>query len=151
LLTAPFGSLSNNARGGRLVSIDFLRNGVSEHESSNLVLVEAERRFSARSHDPKTCIDLPLQLNGTRFMQRVWQVLVNLLVGAGGTSAGLAELLAIRFCAIRTVCCANPLPLDTPCHRIVSVRGLAECAVTRWDQSCKSSFSYLKHEGCALT
>jgi len=149
-LIAPFGPLSITARGRYLVGIDFSADGVSERRSSNPVLEEAERQLFAYFLNPKTRFNLPLQLDGTRFMRRVWQALADIPTGTVETYGSLAESLGSCARAVGSACRANPLPLIIPCHRVVSARGVGGyCGRTagpfldikRW---------LLRHEGCAL-
>ena len=74
---------------------------------------------------PAIGLDLPLDLRGTAFQQRVWQALRDL--PAGGT-ASYAEIAArigapssVR--AVAQACGANPVAIAVPCHRVVRTDG----------------------------
>jgi AraC family transcriptional regulator, regulatory protein of adaptative response / methylated-DNA-[protein]-cysteine methyltransferase len=70
---------------------------------------------------PGIGLDLPLDVRGTAFQQRVWQVLREI---PAGTTATYSEIAA-RIGAPRSVravagaCAANPLAVAIPCHRVV--------------------------------
>jgi AraC family transcriptional regulator of adaptative response/methylated-DNA-[protein]-cysteine methyltransferase len=69
--------------------------------------------------------DLPLDIQGTVFRQRVWQALRAIPVGATTSYARLAESIgeprAAR--AVAQACASNPLAVAVPCHRVVRSDG----------------------------
>lgn len=71
--------------------------------------------------------DLPLDIRGTAFQQRVWQVLRAIPSGEtrtyGQVAAALGTLQAVR--AVARACAANPLAVAIPCHRVVRRDGAA--------------------------
>ncbi len=75
--------------------------------------------------EPKQALDLPLDLRGTAFQQRVWQTLCRIPPGETRTYGQLAEMVgnprAIR--AVARSCATNPVSLAVPCHRVVGADG----------------------------
>ena len=75
--------------------------------------------------EPKQALDLPLDLRGTAFQQRVWQTLCQIQAGETRTYAQLAQMVgnpkAIR--AVARSCATNPVSLAVPCHRVVGSDG----------------------------
>jgi AraC family transcriptional regulator of adaptative response/methylated-DNA-[protein]-cysteine methyltransferase len=75
--------------------------------------------------EPKQALDLPLDLRGTAFQQRVWRTLCDIPAGETRTYAQLAAMAgnpkAIR--AVARSCATNPVSLAVPCHRIVGSDG----------------------------
>jgi AraC family transcriptional regulator of adaptative response/methylated-DNA-[protein]-cysteine methyltransferase len=69
--------------------------------------------------------DLPLDVRGTAFQQRVWQALREVPPGTTVTYAELARRIgsprAVR--AVAGACAANPLAVAIPCHRVVRTDG----------------------------
>jgi AraC family transcriptional regulator of adaptative response/methylated-DNA-[protein]-cysteine methyltransferase len=70
---------------------------------------------------PALGLDLPLDVRGTAFQQRVWQALRSV---PAGTTASYSEIarrigapLAVR--AVAQACAANRLAVAIPCHRVV--------------------------------
>ena len=76
-------------------------------------------------HEPKQALDLPLDLRGTAFQQRVWSTLCTIPAGETRTYAQLAEMAgspkAIR--AVARSCATNPVSLAVPCHRVIGSDG----------------------------
>jgi AraC family transcriptional regulator of adaptative response/methylated-DNA-[protein]-cysteine methyltransferase len=70
---------------------------------------------------PRIGLDLPLDVRGTAFQQRVWQALRQI---PAGQTVGYAELAARLGMpqgarAIAGACAANPVAVAIPCHRVV--------------------------------
>lgn len=81
---------------------------------------------------PSTALDLPLDIRGTAFQQRVWKILRQLPVGSTVTYKQIAHELglprAVR--AVAQACAANALAVAIPCHRVVRSDG--NLAGYRW-------------------
>lgn len=74
---------------------------------------------------PDLGLDLPLDIRGTAFQQRVWQALRKIPSGATASYAEIAERIgspkAVR--AVAGACAANTLAVAIPCHRVVRTDG----------------------------
>ncbi len=74
---------------------------------------------------PGTYFDLPLDIRGTAFQQRVWQVLSQIPVGQTLSYAQVAQQVgapkAVR--AVASACAANALAVVIPCHRVLRSDG----------------------------
>jgi AraC family transcriptional regulator of adaptative response/methylated-DNA-[protein]-cysteine methyltransferase len=74
---------------------------------------------------PKLGLDLPLDVRGTAFQQRVWRALQAIPAGATASYAEIARAIgspkAVR--AVAGACAANPIALAIPCHRVIRSDG----------------------------
>ncbi|MTV40222.1 bifunctional DNA-binding transcriptional regulator/O6-methylguanine-DNA methyltransferase Ada [Duganella radicis] len=70
---------------------------------------------------PSVGLDLPLDVRGTAFQQRVWQVLRAIPAGRRVTYAELAQLAGVPrgARAVASACAANAIAVAIPCHRVV--------------------------------
>jgi AraC family transcriptional regulator of adaptative response/methylated-DNA-[protein]-cysteine methyltransferase len=70
---------------------------------------------------PQIGFDLPLDVRGTAFQQRVWQALQQIQIGRTVSYADIARNIgapkAVR--AVARACAANHLAVAIPCHRVV--------------------------------
>jgi len=70
---------------------------------------------------PAIGLDLPLDVRGTAFQQRVWQALRDIPAGATVSYSEIARRIgspsAVR--AVAGACAANLLAVAIPCHRVV--------------------------------
>ena len=74
---------------------------------------------------PGLGLDLPLDVRGTAFQQRVWQALREIPVGRTTTYSEIAGRIgaprAVR--AVAGACAANALAVAIPCHRVLRTDG----------------------------
>jgi AraC family transcriptional regulator, regulatory protein of adaptative response / methylated-DNA-[protein]-cysteine methyltransferase len=74
---------------------------------------------------PGLGLDLPLDVQGTAFQQRVWQALREIPAGRTATYSEIAGRIgapgAVR--AVAGACAANALAVAIPCHRVVRTDG----------------------------
>jgi AraC family transcriptional regulator of adaptative response/methylated-DNA-[protein]-cysteine methyltransferase len=74
---------------------------------------------------PSIGLDLPLDVRGTAFQQRVWEALRAVPVGTTVTYADIAARIgspkAVR--AVAQACGANNLAVAIPCHRVIRSDG----------------------------
>ena len=74
---------------------------------------------------PALGLDLPLDVRGTAFQERVWQALREIPVGSTASYGQIAERIgapkAVR--AVAQACGANSLAVAIPCHRVVRSDG----------------------------
>lgn len=70
---------------------------------------------------PAQTFDMPLDVRGTAFEQRVWQALRDIPPGSTSTYSSVAARIgqpkAAR--AVARACAANPVAIAIPCHRVV--------------------------------
>ena len=74
---------------------------------------------------PGQRLDLPLDIRGTAFQQKVWAALSAIPAGKTATYTEIARAIgqpkAVR--AVAQACAANPLAIAIPCHRVVRADG----------------------------
>jgi AraC family transcriptional regulator of adaptative response/methylated-DNA-[protein]-cysteine methyltransferase len=105
----------------------------------NAQLIGADREFEqvvaqvvGFIEEPRAGLDLPLDIRGSAFQERVWQALREIPVGATASYADIARRLgapsAVR--AVAQACGANEIAVAIPCHRVV--RADAALSGYRW-------------------
>ena len=74
---------------------------------------------------PAIGLDLPLDVRGTAFQQRVWQALRKIPVGTTASYAEIAKRIGVpkSVRAVAQACAANTLAVAIPCHRVVRTDG----------------------------
>lgn len=94
---------------------------------------------------PALGLDLPLDVRGTAFQERVWQALRQIPPGSTASYSEIAERIgmprAVR--AVAQACAANHLAVAIPCHRVVRSDGAL--SGYRWGVERKREL--LKREG----
>lgn len=81
---------------------------------------------------PDAAADIPLDIQGTAFQEKVWRALQRIKPGQKASYAEVANAIgqpkAAR--AVATACAANPVAVLVPCHRVV--RGDGSLSGYRW-------------------
>ncbi|MCA1652461.1 MAG: bifunctional DNA-binding transcriptional regulator/O6-methylguanine-DNA methyltransferase Ada [Acidobacteria bacterium] len=96
---------------------------------------------------PALGLDLPLEVRGTAFQQRVWQALREIPIGSTASYTEIAARIGASngARAVAQACRANPLAVAIPCHRVVRTDG--SVSGYRWGAERKRNL--LKREGVA--
>ena len=70
---------------------------------------------------PALGLDLPLDVRGTAFQQRVWQALREIPAGSTASYAEIAERIGVPKSAraVARTCASNAIAVAIPCHRVV--------------------------------
>jgi len=74
---------------------------------------------------PRLGLELPLDVRGTAFQQRVWSALSEIPAGSTASYADIAQRIGLPRAAraVAQACAANTLAVAIPCHRIVRKDG----------------------------
>jgi AraC family transcriptional regulator of adaptative response/methylated-DNA-[protein]-cysteine methyltransferase len=77
-------------------------------------------------------VELPLDIRGTAFQERVWRMLTTIPQGQTRSYAEVARAIGQPSAAraVAAACAANPLAVVVPCHRVVRADG--DSAGYRW-------------------
>ena len=89
------------------------------------LLAEAARQLDEYFSGRRRQFDLPLDLVGTEFQQRVWKIVAAIPYGETVSYGKIAEELGDprRRRAVGAAVGANPIPIIIPCHRVIGADG----------------------------
>ena len=131
-MKSPVGKLKLVASSKALVAVlweeeppNRVKLGTMNLDPQHPILIEAERQLSEYFAGERTQFDLPLQLDGTEFQKKVWQVLRDIPFGKTKSYLDVARTIGSPD-ASRAVGAANgknPLSIVVPCHRVVGANG----------------------------
>jgi AraC family transcriptional regulator of adaptative response/methylated-DNA-[protein]-cysteine methyltransferase len=93
---------------------------------------------------PELASQLPLDIQGTAFQEKVWVALRNIAPGDTATYSEIAARIGKPTAAraVATACAANPIAVIVPCHRVVRTGG--DVSGYRWGVERKKRL--LAHE-----
>lgn len=82
-------------------------------------------RVAALADAPASGFDLPLDIRGTAFQQRVWEALRKIPAGETASYSEVAEMIGAPRStrAVAGACAANAIAIAIPCHRVVRTNG----------------------------
>ncbi|WP_068829747.1 bifunctional DNA-binding transcriptional regulator/O6-methylguanine-DNA methyltransferase Ada [Pseudomonas sp. BMS12] len=104
------------------------------------------REVVAQIEEPARAAQLPLDMRGTAFQQRVWQALRSIPAGQTRRYGELAEQLDSHARAVARACASNPLGLLVPCHRVIGASG----ALTGYRWGVPRKAALLEREGVLM-
>ncbi len=131
----PIGWLSIAASPRGLLRIDFVAQAIGSKAAGTRATgpdKEARRHLAAALRQlrdyfagRRSTFELPLDLAGTAYQQRVWRALERIPFGRTLTYGELAARLGAPggARAVGRACATNPVPVVVPCHRVVGSEG----------------------------
>jgi methylated-DNA-[protein]-cysteine S-methyltransferase len=128
VISAPFGCLGVQTElvdGSLMVSkIDYLPPDTALIPPKNALAKSFSKQCAQYFKHASSVFDVPLKPTGTPHQQKVWNATLGIGVGKTSTYGEIAKKIKSGPRAVGTACGANPYPLVTPCHRVVSAQGL---------------------------
>jgi methylated-DNA-[protein]-cysteine S-methyltransferase len=128
VISAPFGCLGVQTElvdGSLMISkIDYLQSKTALVPPANQLAKLFEKQSAQYFKNAAFVFDLPLKPAGTPHQQKVWSAAQEVAAGATKTYGEIAKQIKSGARAVGTACGANPYPLITPCHRVVSAQGV---------------------------
>jgi AraC family transcriptional regulator of adaptative response/methylated-DNA-[protein]-cysteine methyltransferase len=107
------------------------------HDDQGLQEIAKQVRQLLRA--PAAAVNIPLDIQGTAFQQKVWESLRRIPRGETRSYSEIAESIgqptAVR--AVANACASNPVALVVPCHRVVQKNG--SLAGYRWGVKRKAA------------
>jgi len=128
LFQSPVGPFLLVAREGRLVKLSFHSSPDPQPPSDprdREILETATTQLAEYFALQRKNFDLPLDLRGTDFHQRVWQALLEIPYGETTSYGELAERIGSpgQARAVGVANGANPIAIIVPCHRVIGADG----------------------------
>lgn len=86
---------------------------------------DAVKTLIRHLNDPAQPVNLPLDIRGTAFQQKVWQALREIPTGETASYSEVARRIgnpaAVR--AVARACATNRIAIAIPCHRVIGLKG----------------------------
>lgn len=132
ILPSPVGDLTLVASDRGLVAVLWpdddparVRLPAMQDRADHPVLVQAAAQLTDYFAGDRQAFDLPLDVRGTAFQQRVWAALLTIPFGQTRSYGAIAQAIG-QPTASRAVGAANgrnPLSIVAPCHRVIGGNG----------------------------
>lgn len=162
VMDSPIGRLTLTSTNVGLRSIDF---GVSDDNHqlwqpkkvggtksinvSEQILQRTSRQLEQYFAGKRMRFDIPLDIKGTLFQQKVWKALLSIPYGTTRSYQDIANVIGSPR-AVRAIGGANhrnPLPIIIPCHRVIGING----ALTGYRGGIEKKLVLLSLEGVKFT
>lgn len=148
IITTPIGKIAVMNNEHALTGVDVHAESVPYLiTGSNKLTTEIVEQLMAYFARKTSHFELPMEVSGTAFQEKVWQALKNIPFGACLTYGELAKEVNTSARAIGGACRNNPIPIIIPCHRIVAANGIGGYS-GQWRLGHKIDVKHwlLKHE-----
>ncbi len=146
----PFARLAIVAH-GLVQRVEFVGKDVALLAPCNELSVEVCRQLWAYAEDAQFAFSLPLEHEGTEYRLRIWAALREIPVGEVRSYGALAKQTGSGPRAVGGACRHNPIPVITPCHRIVSAHSMGGFAGQKESSKTQDLLEIkrwlLRHEG----
>jgi len=146
LYRTPFAVLGISTNGESVTGLDYLPTDVAPSAAKNALTREVIKQIEHYLADPKFRFDLPLQVDGSEFRKRVWNVMCTIPAGRTLTYGDVARRLNSAARAVGGACGDNRIPLIIPCHRVVARNGIGGFMHTTGDRETGIKRWLLVHE-----
>lgn len=124
VINSPIGSLCITAIYNSITHIDLFYRDIPYQQNPTLILLNAANQLTRYFNNPKHIFNLPLNPQGTKFQQKVWEILQTIPPGTTKTYSEIARQLNSSPRTIGNACRQNPIPIIIPCHRVIARNSL---------------------------
>lgn len=138
----PVGRIFLSEKGGRIHRLSW----EGRDCGSSAELEEAKAQIIAYFEGKLQTFDLPLQLSGSPFQQKVQALMLEIPFGETRTYGDLAKAIGGAAQPVGNACGANALPLLVPCHRVLGQNNLGGYSGAG---GVETKVTLLRHEGAA--
>ncbi len=124
VIDSPVGRLGITFSGSAVQRLEFLSGAAGLVPPTGRYarrVVHGIRRYFA---DPSASLQVDYDVHGTAYQLAVWAFLRTIPAGTTMTYKQLSERVGGSPRSVGNACRANPVPVLTPCHRVVASRGL---------------------------
>lgn len=137
IIETPIGKLGIATVGQLLTRLDFLTDDRALIAPNEEIVDRIVNQLNQYFQYPSFQFNIPYQLKGTPFQNRVWQALGKIPKQKTVSYGTLAQQLKTGARAIGNACRANPLPILIPCHRVIGQGDLGgylgkEITIKKW-------------------
>jgi methylated-DNA-[protein]-cysteine S-methyltransferase len=124
IIPSPVGKLGIRVSRNKITGIEFLGDGFKPFVQDDAFVREVIEQLDHYFDDASWKFTLPVSAEGTDFQRRVWTRMRRIPAGKITRYGTIANQLDSSPRAVGGACRANPIPIITPCHRVVSSTGI---------------------------
>ena len=147
VMNSPLGRLGVQTASEKIQRLDYLAGSVRLRAAASDFEHKVETALKNYFENPDMNFNLPLELAGTPFQQRVWLALTRIPAGETLSYGELAASLGSGARAVGNACRHNPVSIIVPCHRVVAAAGIGGYSGSTKGPVLDRKCWLLEHEG----
>ncbi|MFK8026764.1 MAG: methylated-DNA--[protein]-cysteine S-methyltransferase [Gammaproteobacteria bacterium] len=124
ILPSPIGNLGLNTSTAAIQRLVYIKDKQSAHVPTTGFAAKVHQQIMQYFELQRTEFDLPIDIQGTAFQNKVWQQVAKIPYGESKTYGEIAAAINSGPRAVGNACRHNPIPIIIPCHRVVKKSGL---------------------------
>jgi methylated-DNA-[protein]-cysteine S-methyltransferase len=146
VLPSPIGKLGLNLSAKGVSQIRYLSNNMALNVPESGLALDVFQQLADYFELRRSGFDLPLDIAGTPYQQKVWQVISRIPYGQSKAYSEIASKINSGPRAVGNACRHNPIPIIIPCHRVTKKNAIGGyCGSTR-DAEVQQKDWLLHHE-----
>ncbi len=124
ILPSPIGHLGLNTSSKGIQRLFYIKTKQDPHIPINGFAATVHQQIMEYFELKRTEFDLPIDIQGTIYQNRVWSEVAEIAYGKSLTYGDIAKALNSGPRAVGNACRHNPIPIIIPCHRVVKKSGI---------------------------
>ena len=123
-INSPIGVLGLTADSENLQSLRFMPAGTRLKSSRDPIINDVIEQLKHYFSDPLTLFSINPVNSGTQYQSSIWAFLRTIPPGVCLTYGDISKAAGGSAQSVGNACRCNPMPIITPCHRVISASGL---------------------------
>ncbi|MEM8844935.1 MAG: methylated-DNA--[protein]-cysteine S-methyltransferase [Pseudomonadota bacterium] len=148
VLPSPIGGLGLNLSSKGVTQIAYLSLRAKPNIPKQGLALEVYQQIADYFELRRTEFDLPLDIEGTSYQQKVWRTVAKIPYGKSKAYGDIAGKIHSGPRAVGNACRRNPIPIIIPCHRVVRKNDIGGYCGSVSGKQIQQKDWLLQHEIC---
>ena len=146
VMPSPIGKLGLNLSANGVEQIVYLSGNIPLNIPRSGLAREVYQQLTDYFELRRTEFNLPLDIKGTPYQQKVWQVISAIPYGQSKAYGEVAKKINSGPRAVGNACRHNPVPIIIPCHRVTKKNALGGYCGSTYGAEVQQKDWLLQHE-----
>ena len=124
ILPSPIGHLGLNISAKGIQRLFYIKTKQDSYIPATGFGAKVHQQIMEYFELQRTEFDLPIDIQGTAYQNRVWSEVAKIAYGESLTYGDIAKAINSGPRAVGNACRHNPIPIIIPCHRVVKKSGI---------------------------
>ncbi|MDW3096370.1 MAG: methylated-DNA--[protein]-cysteine S-methyltransferase [Gammaproteobacteria bacterium] len=146
ILPSPIGSLGLNISVNGIQRLFYIKTKQESYIPTGGFAAKVHQQIMEYFELQRTEFDLPVDIQGTAYQNRVWNEVAKIPYGESLTYGDIAKVINSGPRAVGNACRHNPVPIIIPCHRVVRKGGIGGYCGSVMGKQVQQKDWLLRHE-----